>query len=623
MAYSKKPMRRSSLISPWGIGAIVPFPNDESLMIAGLDMWRYSSVEPFIIKDDRLQKRLGVKSLRWPPDFRDRKADPQNCNLTIPAVRFPGWHYCPFCGGMKKGGYFTKQPVCDAYPWKHGRKCKPNAKYKRKLIPERFVVVCPEGHIDDLPIAEWIHFDSGLNYNPETCRIRRSTGGTSAALTGVRYECTCGASKSIASAVRPGALKRIGYKCNGSKPWLGITEDKDNPCTCNVEDIKILQRGASNVWFADTRSSIHIPSDYETASRRIFAAVNNCYKTIANHRIDGEIDRNLVSIFAENYGVDADELFDAIVFKINNNEGLPEVNEEMTEDEYRVAEYRMLIKSSGSDALDFHSVNYRIDNYHPIIQPYFNSISLVKKLRETRAFVGFSRLEPSTMVDLKKKKDMLRIGNGEWLPAIEVYGEGIFFEFNEEVLSKWAAIPEVITRKNKLNRAYQNSFFGKSEPGNLRSEFLLLHTFAHLIINQLSYECGYGSSSIKERIYCEKCTNISKMCGVLIYTASGDSEGSLGGLVRQGEKGRLEDIILAAIRNAKWCSYDPICIESEGQGPDSCNLAACYNCALLPETCCEYGNRLLDRGLVVGTLENSDIGFFSDIGELNLADDWL
>ena len=103
------------------------------------------------------------------------------------------------------------------------------------------------------------------------------------------------------------------------------------------------------------------------------------------------------------------------------------------------------------------------------------------------------------------------------------------------------------------------------------------------------------------------------MHGVLIYTASGDSEGSLGGLVRQGECGRIEDTILSAIKNALWCTSDPVCIQSPGQGPESLNLAACHNCTLLPETCCENGNRLLDRGVVVGMLSDPDIGFFSEM----------
>ena len=53
MAYSNRPMRRSALIGPWGVGAIGAFPNDESLMIAGLDMWRYNDNTSFIIKDER------------------------------------------------------------------------------------------------------------------------------------------------------------------------------------------------------------------------------------------------------------------------------------------------------------------------------------------------------------------------------------------------------------------------------------------------------------------------------------------------------------------------------------------------------------------------------------------
>lgn len=237
----------------------------------------------------------------------------------------------------------------------------------------------------------------------------------------------------------------------------------------------------------------------------------------------------------------------------------------------------------------------------------------MKKLRETRAFVGFSRLQPNTSAKIEDKKAMLRLGNGSWLPAIEVYGEGIFFEFSSDELKKWAEKEEVKERLAPLDAAYQQSFFGQSNPGNLRAEYVLLHTFAHLIINQLSYECGYGSSSIKERIYCEKCSNDLEMCGVLIYTASGDSEGSLGGLVRRGEPGKLEDTIIAALENAKWCSSDPICITSLGQGPESLNRAACHNCALLPETCCECGNRLLDRGLVVGELEQKSTGYFFEL----------
>lgn len=608
-----RPMRRSSLISPWGVGAIVPFGNDESLMIDGLDMWRYHSTAPFIIKDERLQKRLGVKELRWPPDFRDYETDSENCNLTIPAVRFPRWNYCPFCGTMQKVGLFTNQPKCDLYPWSNGRTCDARKKYRRSLIPERFVVVCPEGHIDDFPIAEWVHAESGHVYNENQCRIRRSTGGTSAALTGVRYECSCGASKSIAGALRPGALNLIGYKCKGSKPWLGIEKDKEKPCQCDASQLRVVQRGATNVWFADTRSSIYIPTEDDTQTRRIVEIVNQYFGLIEHTRLNGEVPFDLVESIAAVEKVNASILYDAFIKKIDNIEGLPEISEDMTEDEYRLAEYKRLIKNSGSDALDFHSINFPISKYHSRIRKYFKSISLVKKLRETRAFVGFSRLQPNVATGIEEKKSLLRLGSGDWLPAIEVYGEGIFFEFSSEELKLWAEQDAVKRRMAPLDVAYQQSFFGKINRGTLKPEYVLLHTFAHLIINQLSYECGYGSSSIKERIYCEKCSDDLDMYGVLIYTASGDSEGSLGGLVRRGEPGKLEDTIMAALENAKWCSSDPICITSLGQGPESLNRAACHNCALLPETCCESGNRLLDRGFVIGELDNREVGYFVNI----------
>jgi hypothetical protein len=101
------------------------------------------------------------------------------------------------------------------------------------------------------------------------------------------------------------------------------------------------------------------------------------------------------------------------------------------------------------------------------------------------------------------------------------------------------------------------------------------------------------------------------MHGLLIYTASGDSEGTLGGLVARAAPGRFERLVEDALRRNLWCSNDPVCIEAPGDGALSSNLAACHGCVLLPETSCEEGNRLLDRGLLVGTIEAPDLGFFS------------
>ena len=613
MVYSLKPIRRSQLISPWGVGAIVPFPEDESLMIAGLDMWQFGNdPSEFILKDERLQKRLGVKELRWPPDFRDTNSDRVNAMLKIPAVRFPRWHYCPFCGTMSKLSFYSVQERCNGHPWPYGRSCV-GKRYRRRLIPERFIVVCPDGHIDDFPIMEWVH-----NYpkNPmpikDNCVLKRSTGGKSASLTGVFYQCSCGAKRSLAGATKEGTLAKIGYQCHASKPWMGIENDEEYPCA--NKGIKVVQRGGTNVWFADVRSSIFIPSDDGNASRRVLAVLDEYFDKINSKRINGEIDRDFVDMIADIKNIDKNSLFEAVIKRVNNLEDITEVTEETSEEDYRLAEYRVLIKDSGGDKMNFHSKNYPISTYDPLIHKYFNSISLVPKLRETRAFVGFSRLQPDDSKNISEKKKMLRLGEGSWLPAVEVYGEGIFFEFNEAALEEWSNKPGVIERINEMNKPYRAYLKRKNAVDEaLSAKFVIIHTFSHLLINQLSYECGYGSSSIRERIYCAKSNEKYQMYGVLLYTASGDSEGSLGGLVRQGLPGRIEDTISAAIKNAKWCSADPICIQSPSQGPDSCNLAACHNCALLPETCCEEGNRTVDRALVVGTLEEASIAFFDGL----------
>jgi hypothetical protein len=132
------------------------------------------------------------------------------------------------------------------------------------------------------------------------------------------------------------------------------------------------------------------------------------------------------------------------------------------------------------------------------------------------------------------------------------------------------------------------------------------------LIKKLCFNCGYGSSSLRERIYFSSDSK-SKMNGILIYTSSGDSEGSLGGLVRQGKEQQLGKLIKDAIEDARWCSADPVCSEigqSSGQGPDNVNGSACHNCCILPETSCEEFNMSLDRTTIIGTFDNPSLGFF-------------
>jgi hypothetical protein len=148
---------------------------------------------------------------------------------------------------------------------------------------------------------------------------------------------------------------------------------------------------------------------------------------------------------------------------------------------------------------------------------------------------------------------------------------------------------------------------------NIQNKYFLIHTFAHLLINQLSFSCGYGSSSLRERIYCNFDSEDNLMQGVLIYTASGDSEGSLGGLVREGEPQNLSKIIKKMLHKAQVCSYDPVCLDHKQQGLNGTNASACHACSFLSETSCEQSNQLLDRTTLIGNIKNNSIGFFEDL----------
>jgi hypothetical protein len=126
------------------------------------------------------------------------------------------------------------------------------------------------------------------------------------------------------------------------------------------------------------------------------------------------------------------------------------------------------------------------------------------------------------------------------------------------------------------------------------------------VIRELTLECGYSTASLRERLYVSE--GQDGMCGVLIYTSTPDSDGTLGGLERQGLPRRSELVLVNAVRSLEWCSSDPLCIEAAIGGLDTFSLAACHACCLAPETSCEHYNRYLDRGLIVGLPGAPEIG---------------
>jgi hypothetical protein len=201
----------------------------------------------------------------------------------------------------------------------------------------------------------------------------------------------------------------------------------------------------------------------------------------------------------------------------------------------------------------------------------------------------------------------LALEQPDWLPAIEVNGEGVFLEFDRRILADWERRPEVQVRATGIRKHYTEMLEQLKVDSDLQvtPRLLLIHTFAHALINQWSLDSGYPAASLRERLYVSP-----DMSGVLIYTASGDSAGSLGGVIGQAAPKRLGPSIEEALARIEWCSGDPLCVEADAQGVNSLNLAACHACVLLPEVSCEINNVFLDRGMLVGWPEQPESGFF-------------
>jgi hypothetical protein len=418
----------------------------------------------------------------------------------------------------------------------------------------------------------------------------------------------------MAGAFNPHALG-VTRSCGGHRPWLGQVEDGATVCG---RELQVVQRGASNVHFPEVRNSIYLPQWEASIGRRLVEILEKHWSYLTRGLVDDRLDSTRFEAIADLYGVDHEKLLNAADKRLERS-SCDRLQPDDSEELYRKSEYDAILSGTGGDNQDFFVTNKDVHEYGIVIRRYFKSISLVHKLRETRALAGFSRVLPDDGRSLQEKKSDLSLDNLDWLPAIVVRGEGVFFEFDMRKLEQWAARREVLGRARLLIDSYNRGRRQRGQPERaLNPRFILLHTFAHIITNQLSFECGYGSSAIRERIYCNTENQDVPMNGVLIYTASGDSEGSLGGLVRQGKPGSLEGAITASLHSARWCSSDPVCMQSRGQGPDSCNLAACHGCALLPETCCEEGNRLLDRMTTVGTVERPETGYFAGFDEVSV-----
>lgn len=199
----------------------------------------------------------------------------------------------------------------------------------------------------------------------------------------------------------------------------------------------------------------------------------------------------------------------------------------------------------------------------------------------------------------------------DWLPAVEIRGEGVFVQLDPTQLRAWEKKDPVRRRTDQLIAGFEAWVDATGSkmafPG---ARFYLLHSMSHALITAVSLECGYPASAIRERIYCAPPDDANPMAAFLLSTGTTGAEGTLGGLVEVGR--RLGDHLRRAFDDARLCSNDPVCAQHDPNRPDDRYLegAACHGCLFIPECSCERFNQFLDRALLFPTLGLEDVAFF-------------
>ena len=581
-------MRPSSAVSMHGPGSIVDLP-ELSVIMMGLEHW-HPNIDD-VVSEPRLEQFLNVRNLFSPP-----KPGPNKFG-GVPSAVFPEYLVCSDsrCRQLAHYSKFKEWKTFNSVEF-HCDNASKHPDRKPSAFPARFMVACEKGHVDDFPWQKWVH---GANQCQGQLELHDS--GNSGTISDIVVKCTtCNQRKPLRGVFNKNAFDY----CGGRMPWINSSA-KEN---CDRK-MRTLLRGASNAYFSSMASAITIPpwsNPIQADVARYKAQIGQAEtleKLIAG--IEGGFYQ--VQELLEKYTVK--QIWDAISSK-------PE------KEDLKIQEWNALTKKDGHSALEAGHEFETSPQAIPLgFEGSISQVVAVTRLREVRALTGFTRIDAApdlgdedvSELEIRSAK-LTKDPNLNWLPAVDLRGEGIFIRLAEEGdlgLSAWERKSEVVAESSRQNDQWikwrtERDLPPKEFPG-LR--YFLVHTLSHVLARQLALDSGYSSSSIRERLYVR--TGDFPMAGILLYTASNDSDGSLGGLVDQAKSSRLQDVLIGALRSASLCAQDPLCGGREMTSFANLNGSACHSCLLISETSCETGNRMLDRNLLVPTVGSAGLQYFN------------
>lgn len=594
-------LRSSQVITTYGPGALLDLPK-HSVIVAGLDTWRPGYLRPIVELrlTEKIQHMTGIElpQLYAPPPARSVPWFSGNAQPSYVAVRrFPEWFVVqrPDESGKSdtRGAVGLSRRLVHLTQLDRGR-------FERKtVVATRFVRACPRGHIDDLDWRTFVHKGGTKCMGPLWLDERGQSGD----LSDLIVRCECGMQRGLSDA---GDWNEAPLgECSGLRPWLGKYATED----CS-EVSRLLIRTATNAYFSQVVRVLSIPESDTSLKEAIERSWTIFQAVDSKERLEQV--GFLPDVERLRKAHDDKKILRAIQAKKTD------AADQRPAKQVELDAFLSAPEGFGDDVpvnRDYHA--RRLPKpywHHSSVSDGVDAVVQLHRLREVSALVGFTRLEAAIPdIDGEYETDVTRAKldeNPTWFPAVENRGEGIFLALRSDAVAKWLERSGVQSRVNQLRDGHSKwvERRGKDGPPFPGGPYVLLHTLAHLLMQALALRCGYPATSIRERIYLDSSQN---HYGLLLYTASPDADGTLGGLVDQARQ--LEEHLSMALRMGELCSSDPICAQHapvDSLDGRWLHGAACHSCSLIAETSCEMRNEYLDRALVVPTVDEREAAFF-------------
>ena len=583
---SKDVLRLSQIVGTFGPGAMVDLP-ERSVMVRGLDDWEMGSKGACRPVEERRLVQLLEERLRGDPRIAPDKplslrTPPLNSGGPgggfvpgVPVTVFPTWFTCdsvettsPVSADADAPGR-TIQRRRRMVEWKgleppHRKRYRDHDGKPHEVTPLRFVCGCQHGHLQDVPWRWIVHGDTKCG---EPLWLEET--GTSGDPRDTRVVCGCGKSLLLEQLFQAG---RLGF-CHGERPWIGDRElaGCKDPETGEPVKLRLLTRSATNAYFPQAVAVISLPE----AEDRLGRIVAKHFTNLREAESAGDIAQ--ARKFNQALKAALDGYSDDAVFA--RVQQLKAGGVATTAPDPRMAEYELLasgaalIGENGSDAL-LHAVTLPRAAWNPGDDPLVKGIEAlvaVHRLREVVCLHGFTRFETAPALSDEDLEDVGLAVRGaalgtspDWLPAIQQYGEGLFLQLDAAAIEQWLARPGTKQHVQRLEAGFQTWNESRSGAKPRSAHYALLHSLSHALMSEIALDCGYPASALKERIYAlPSATHGGPLrCGLLIYTATAGTQGTLGGLVEVTE--RLGSVVASALRRLEVCSSDPVCADHDG-----------------------------------------------------------